>query len=194
MGKIAAILTALNQALVDRAFGDTRFDGSSYYTLATYIPNGDQIRACVIDENGDTVVDAITPNMTAPMTIYHRLNSSRWVTAKDDSFGNAPMNSRRVMDMSLMVIYDKKRVHLNSEDMELMVFAALPSSIRPLPVGFASLSLDTVSGEHSQPSLLMREFGMKDFTLSPQFVLLEVKYKMECTYSKDCIQLLCCPD
>jgi hypothetical protein len=157
-------------------------------------PEGDSIIKVlsVLDDDGSVVVDNLSFDQSNSLQVYHRLFGS-FLEPKESGFGHH-VSYTRVLDMSLMVMYDRGRIAMAPEDMELLINMKFPFKIpaSQLPQGFASCQFHYKGAEYNQMFLFERDFGIKDFTYGPGAVLLEVKYKLECSYNPDCINVLCC--
>jgi hypothetical protein len=195
MARVSEIIKFVNDTWILRSFPDARFAGSAFYGMATYMPDGDLIKAVEINAKGLTIVDDLFYDNTKPMQIYHRMNTSRMIPSPKDGFGNE-VGMLRQLDMSALVFIDKSRIGISGEDMEMVLYYGFPNSIpkNQLTTGFTSCRFQFNGCEHNQVYLFDREFKIKNFNLSPSVVLLEVKYLIECGYQKNCINILCCPD
>jgi hypothetical protein len=195
MAKINSIVTWLNDSLKATAFGDSRFAGTSYNGIAQTVPSGTDREVVCADENGKPINSNLFYSDTFPMVIYHRIASSKWILNNKDSFGRK-QGYLRQMEMQMIISYDKSRIHLNSEDLETLIYFGFPQSIpgADLTGGLKSCTFSLSQMEHNQLFLIEREFQMKNYSLWPRAVLTEARYKIECDYSPDCINVICCPD
>lgn len=200
MSRVSDIVKYLNDTWKENALSRERFSPCQMYGIATQTPrnyDGSEITdsvLSVIAPDGSVEADSLAYDPAYAVQVYHRLWSSQmFPDMRDEGFGHKIEYSRRLA-MSALIYMDKKRVNMNSEDMELVLLMSFPTSIpkSQLPAGFASVQFFPLGGDFNQVNLLLREFNLKDYTLGPEVVLLELKYQIECTYQKDCINTLCC--
>lgn len=199
MSLTADLIKFINDSLKETSFSAPRFSGSEFYGIATAVPrvdeNGVDTVVTLINEKGETVKDNLMFEKNgAPLQIYHRLSSSNYTPDPKESWGNDEGN-KRTIQLSMLIFYKRESIQLSPEDMDLVIYSGLPSSVdrTNLPTGVESCSIIPNGCDFNQTNLLNREFKLNNYTLEPEAVLFEFKYSLECKYSKNCIQILCCP-
>lgn len=193
MPKLKPIVKYINDQLAAGAFSDKRFQGSLYHGIAeskSELKDDNLISWPVIDDK------AITPDDKHPLIIYHRIASTAVVAPPREQFGRGNTVLQRTARMQMLIIGMSKRISLGTDEIDLMVMAALPDkldadSLKNLSLKSCSIN---VAGSvfHSQ-SVYVSEFPGIAKPLPPNAFMLQVNYTIGCTFDAKCINPLCCP-
>lgn len=188
MAKENKIVDIIN-ASVKAALADKRFSGSEYAGITQIIQNGDGGNMpCTVDNNGEcTWIDV---DDTKPVQVYHRMNGSSFSLDDKEQFGNNLIRNQ-VSSMSLFVVAQRNKIKLPVEDLLTLVTSGMPTGVPDRKsLNLNSCKITVQSADVNAQGILKREQPNK--ILDPQVIMFELKYQIECSYGKDCINTLCC--
>jgi hypothetical protein len=198
--KLNSIVKFINDSWAE-SLASTKFAGIKMMGVTSQIPvlNDEGLetyRIAEFDERGQVVNDSAAMNESYSCLIYHRLwNTNN--TLNKDSFGDDE-GQKRTFYMSVFVYVNKSQLGIEASDMEMILTSYMPQSIGSDLLtgkfaGVSSCNITPTGSDFNQSNLFAREFNKKNYTMEPRIVLFELKYLIECTYSRNCINVLCCP-
>lgn len=194
MRKVADIVDYLDSFWKDNAFSDSRFHGITQMGLCIQVPKNSDPQTISVVQDKIKGEYANYESIKGSIQSYHRIMSSaRRAESKNDadSFGDELQPQSRSIAMSMLMFADKK-IGISADQLELILMASMPTKA-PVTTGYQSINFLHTGSEFNQRYLMEREYGIKDFTLEPDVVLIEFKYTIECVYASNCIKTLCCP-
>lgn len=200
MRGLATIVKYINDTIAENALVNARFSGHKLVGLTSQIPvtnsenETSDVKIAAFSERGEVIEDSVNYESVNSVLIYHRLFNTSNTPDDKDSFGHNQAQ-RRTFYLSMFVYVNKKKTEVEASDMELLLMMKMPQSLdtASLPDGHKSCFITTTGADFNQVGIWERELKKKNFTLEPEVVLFELKYQIECTYSRECINVLCCP-
>lgn len=139
----------------------------------------DEFEAAVFDDKYDIMC-------------FHKIRTSQVIpNLKERSYGNddANTNSNRITNLSMILFLNTRSVKSTQEQLANSITAIFPDVLPKanLIPGVAAVKFGIVGFDFETINIFRREYDGLEYDLKNQIVLIEVKYKIECTYSKACI-------
>lgn len=194
MAKENEIARWINEC-IQEVLSEQRFAGSQYSGITSLLMNDQESTAllmpCTIDSDGEGLWVGVDD--AYPVQLYHRHNGCVFKSEPADAFGgNAPR--KEFIAMSLFVVAQRSRTRLAPEDLKTLIATAFPYEIPAQKRALWKLSgsISLLSADLNSQNVYKREYNPAPTILDPQVNMFELKYQIECSYQKDCINTLCC--
>lgn len=196
MAKENEIVTWINQGIL-AALKDKRFAGAQLHGITTLLAKENEsgtpaYAPCLIDNEGEGTWVGVDD--AAPLQLYHRHNGCLFRTEVKEQFGTLAVRTE-ISAMSLFVVAQRKQVRLAPEDLKSVIADGFPYEITQalraqLKIYKGNITL--LSADLNAQNVYQKEYRAANTILDPQVNMFELKYQIECTYSRECINTLCC--
>lgn len=189
MQYLAQITAAINNR-IQETLTDKRFQGSDFNGIAVAAADGDQIRPLITDHYDDDKF--ISPDDQIPLIIYHRTIS---ITRTDDvkaGFGDEQTKKRETAAMAIIAIGSRKLIRLTPEELEAMIVAAMPSTIKKstlAPYKLNSCQVTPTNSVVDPVTVYLQEYKRETFDLPPNALMIRVNYNIISAYNTACFNL-----
>lgn len=123
---------------------------------------------------------------------FHKIRTSQVIpNLKEKAFGNADLsaNSTRLTNLSMIVFLNTESVKATQEQLANSIMAIFPESLPKdqLIQGVSAVKYGIVGFDFETINIFRREYDGLEYDLKNDVVMIEVKYKIECSYTKACI-------
>jgi hypothetical protein len=127
--------------------------------------------------------------------IYHRIISTAYGVRKKGSYGDGYVQSS-VSEMIMVVISNMEKTRLRAESLESMVIFGMPDSTSPQTTNDLQLnSLITPKASVMDKILVFKqEYPNTDFFLKPHHQMFLIRYSIDQSFDKRCIDACLCSD
>ena len=188
------ITTAINEALVS-SLSEKRFALSQYLGIATVLarPKGSGVEflPAVVDLSGEYKL--VEPSDKYGLQVYHRTISNTYSRAKK-SYGDE-YNYSALSEMSMVVIADSRKLKMQATELEPLIIYGLPQRLPASlmsETGFATCLITPLSSNMDKVAVFRQEYPGTDYFLKPFQQLFSIRYRIESSFDKNCVnQCLC---
>lgn len=194
--KLRKIIDLINKSIADNALADQRFASKKINGIAiTYESDGGQgfgpyHSPGVLDEANWVGFDDVHS-----VQIYHKNNGANGRIDPNKQTGNENNIITKTYNMSMIVMAIINRVQLSAEELDNLILSGIPSVLDNQTLKDFNLkgcSINYVATNYNARDIIMREYKGQNITVSTERIVFELKYTVECTFDKTCIQLICC--
>ncbi len=200
MARLKEIVQFINNEIEAKALKDKRFGGSQLSGIAVLTEfkknAGGQpaMQPWVMNNEPEGMYVGIDD--IHPVQVYHKHYGSVPNTPEaKENFGDKNNVITKKYNMGLIVMGQRKKIKLSPEQLETLIEAGFPDSLNAQLRNDFKLNscMISISGtDHNSNALLKREYGQPDKKYDHQTILFEMKYLIECSYKRSCIDILCC--
>lgn len=137
----------------------------------------------------DGKIHEIAPADSNVLTLWHK-NLGALYTPNKQQYGDKNDIIVRTLQLSILVICNLNRILMTAEELELLISDALPTAIPKTLMESLRLTSCVISHQGSNfnsSELYLREFRTPEYKLKPHHQMLEVRYRIECTFRQGCI-------
>lgn len=123
------------------------------------------------------------------ITLWHK-NQGSIPAPNKQQYGDANNILVRSVQMAMLVVCNLVRMKMNAEDIDLLIIDSFPSQLPKTMINSLKIStcVITLQGTNfNSAELYLREFRTSEYKLKPHHQMLEVRYKIECTFRQGCI-------
>lgn len=194
MAKIKDIVDIINEG-IETALAEKRFAGSAIYNIATQSQDSNNTTSpYVIDTTGEGT--HVFYDDTKPLVLYHKYSGSNNYRSESlNQFGDDDSSVLTSYNMSVIVMCSRNITQLEPDDVETLIVSGFPSRLSNLQLNTLNLlgcEMVVNGSDHSALSIFNREFTGQKNKFDPRIFMFEVRYTIECSYNKGCINTLCC--
>jgi len=199
MPKLSPIIDAINEHLKKTVFNTARFSGTQLHGLSEMQNREDggddkiiQV-PCIVDNMGEGT--PIFPDDTYPVIAYHRIAGTKINIDLKQQTGRSNDRLTRVAYCSLIIVALRDRIKLSIEDLDLIILGNMPDTIDSAALqklALKSCTINVLGSDLSSQQVYQREWPQTGKLLSPEKMVLEIKYQIGCNFDKKCINQLCC--
>jgi hypothetical protein len=192
MAKLNEIVEIIN-LLVNAKLTGAKYASVKQHGLASLVTNDKNLTApFAISRSGEGSYVGYDDKF--PFTSYHRYLGSTY-NESDANYGNDNSRKSQVQNMVMMVMGKQSKITLFPDDLEMLIVSAFPSGLTPTQkedFKFKSCGIKITGSNHDLSSLFKREFANQKFSPDSNKFMFELRYQIECTWGKECINTLCC--
>jgi len=135
----------------------------------------------------------IVIDVTSDIWIYHKIKSSTYRTLQTKSFARTNV-VEQTTNMKLIAAFNRK-LSLTQMDIEQLITAALNQKISReelIKTNFKSITINVANTSYDRSAIYRSEWGISESELHSNFQLLEIDYRVTCTYNSVCAINICC--
>lgn len=194
MAKLKEIIALINTG-IEAAFADKRFADSGLFGLATQSMDSQATTSpYVIDSFGEG--RNVNYNDSRPVVMYHRYNGSNTYNSEDISqFGDNNEKVATSYNMALIVMASRSMTQLEPDDLETIIVSGMPTALTNAQLTTLNLlgcNVVVNGSDHNSINIFKREFTGQNKIYDPRIFMFEIRYEIECSYDKSCVNTLCC--
>lgn len=194
-----SIVAFINDSLKGGSLNGKRFEPGKYDGLATTLarkkPQGPiEFLPAVMDKGGN--YSFVEPNDKYPISLYHKVVSNTYSYDKVKSFGDE-YQMKCIADMYMVVFFDTRKTGLLPELMETKVMFGVPQKLSQAlqtQLKFRSCLITPYASNMDKISVFKQEYPGTEYFLKPVHQLFLIRYRIESTFDKNCIDVSLCGD
>lgn len=197
MPKIKPIVNAINEHLKSVALADACFTGTKFSGITEAINkrSTDMAETVPCETTNDGEGFPIYPDDSFPLQIYHKILGSVIRVNPNLQYGRTEDVLTRTVSLSMVAISQRAKTKLSAEELDLLLLYGMPygldkQSIKNL--NLKSCNINVLGTDFDSQAIYSREWPSAGKPLSPDLVILEIKYQIGCTFNRKCINPLCC--
>lgn len=188
---IDLIVKGLNSGIASR-LNSAKFAGSRFLGIAcSYIKQLQEsqvgLSPYIIDDNGEGKEVVIDDRY--PLTIFHKNNGCSYKQDQTKTRGSE-IGYIKSSQMSMILIASRRKLRLSPEMLEAYLSDNIPSTV-DLTNHKVKASIRLQGSNFSCERIYMQEWQGATL-ISPDIILVEMKYQIDCTYFKGCVDFTCC--
>lgn len=188
---IVSIVNYINDAIQANC---SLLAGGTFYGIASVVARK-KTQASPLEQLPGILVDhtqyiTIEPNDKYALIIYHKIISNTYQRDTNNSYGDG-YRQKATTDMQLIVWGDSKKLGIDQE-LESVVVYSIPLSVAA-PVqrtlGLKSCSITPYSSTLDRLTVFRQEYPQSEFFLKPNHQFFSVRYRIESTFDKQCVDM-----
>ena len=123
---------------------------------------------------------------------FHKIRTAQVLpNLKEKTYGNDDQNARliRYTNLSMIVFLNTQSVKATQEQLANSIMSIFPDALpkEQLIPGVTSVNFGIIGFDYDTINIFRREYDGLEYDLKNDVVMLEVKYKIECSFNKKCI-------
>lgn len=180
---------------IKKSLNDVTFQGRQYglaSAMVTDIRGGDLkiIMPAVVKTDGE--MDVVFPDDRYNFTSYHSLVSNGFAPlSQQQQYGDGRNMIKEISEMTMTVTALTNRVKLTVDQIEGIMMGAFPdrgSNNLLAETKFSSIFIAPYTSRFDSQKIFDEEYRSSGYTLIPSQVLLQIKYRIESVFRKDCFK------
>jgi len=136
---------------------------------------------------------SIAPDDKEKMIVYHKALTNTYALDKNNSYGDG-YNYKCTSEMNMIVWVNGSFIS-NAEQLESVFIHAMPNRISPelsKELNFINSIITPLSSIMDRLVVFRQEYPQSDFFLKPQHYFFSIRYRIETTYDKRCVDKCLC--
>jgi hypothetical protein len=192
------IVGFINEQLKASSLNDKRFQPGNFLGIATQLARpsksgqGLELLPATCDDLG--VYRLIEPDDKFPIAIYHRSISTAYTRVKGEGYGDGYL-SKDTVEMQIVVLADQRKIKVNQEQLESICRFGIPdrlSSLIQSALALRTCLVTPLSSNMDRVMVFRQEYPGTEFFLKPHHILFSIRYRIETTFDKNCIDRCLC--
>lgn len=191
-----SIVSYINDSLKGSSLSDKRFAAGRFLGLSTIVgvqkDTGVVLVPAIVDAMGEyKPVDPVDDRYS--ITVYHKAISNVYGFEKK-SYGDEYLQ-KCTTEMLLVVAADAKKVLVSAEQLEPLFIYGLPQRLSPelkQKAAFKNCLITPLASDMDKLRVYRQEWPAAEYYLKPYHHLFSLRYRIEASYDKDCIDACLC--
>lgn len=192
---IESIVSYINSSLKERSFNDKRFQPSLFFGCTTVLARkkGEalEVLPAVLNESGEYTM--IEPRDHLALSVYHKTISNGYGYVKK-SHGDQ-YEYRCTTEMAMVIINNSKRTGVTAEKLEPLFVYGMPQRLSKSAIDqfkFSNCLITPLASDMDVIRVFKGEYPQSIFFLKPFQQLFLLRYRIETTFDKSCIDECLC--
>jgi hypothetical protein len=196
---IHQIVNFINNELKASSLNKKKLQPIHFYGLSTLearSPKGtaqNQIELLPAIVNANGKAEFITPDSKYALQLYHKLHSKVYAFEKK-SFGNEHY-IKCTSEVTMVVFTNSKLTGVSKENIEPLIMLGLPQKLSAAVMASLNVNkclITPIASNLNQNEVFAQEFSKSAYFLNEQLSMFSTKYKIEMSFSKNCIDTCLC--
>jgi hypothetical protein len=188
------IVEHINQSLKAGSLKDKRFQPGKFYGITTILARhqkvGNGLELLPAMEK-DGQYDAIGVDDRINITLYHKVVANSYTMQKKGGYGDDYLHKCSA-EMLLVILADERKVKLKAEQLEPMVIYGMPNGFPLTDTGLSSCIISPLGSTMDRLIVFRQEYPGTEFFLKPYHHLFSIRYRIETSFDKNCIDNCLC--
>jgi hypothetical protein len=188
------IINFINNTIKENAFKKDGFKNSLLLGIAENIPRSNDTNDIipVVFENGKEMFVELSDKFN--LIGFHKINNST-IQPNKNNFGDSNSSLIKSLNCSFIVFFNKKKIDICKEDLDLIISSYFPTSLTPdlkKNLNIQNCYIEPLQSDYNGYALFQREYKTSQFNLKPTHSMFEIKYKIDLTVKKECLNKCSC--
>lgn len=191
-----SIVTYINDSLKGSSLNDKRFQPGKFCGVSTILARkkgeGLELLPAVEIEGTYKLVE---PDDRLNIITYHKVVSNTYSMVKK-SHGDSYYH-KCTSEMAMVVFADAKKIRMSAEQLEPLLIYGMPqrlSDVLMKEIKFVSVLITPLASDMDKIRVFRTEYPGSEYFLKPYHHFFLLRYRIEATFDKNCIDACLCGD
>jgi hypothetical protein len=189
---IEKIIEQINTSLKGSSLKEKRFQTGKFLGVSTVAArnNGGKLEMlpAVVDLNGEYKL--VEPDDRHSVILYHKVISNVYAASVQNSYG-CEYAFKSTTEVAMVVIADGKKMKMSAEQLEPLFIYGIPQRVTQ-KYGMINILITPLASNMDKVAVFRQEYPNNEYFLKPYQHLFLIRYRVECTFDKNCIDKCLC--